>query len=182
MTLLLSLIVLSCVIGIVAGFRLPGARWAGVISACILLYVGGWIAWWFALYLHVVSLDGILAPFDYAMRNRLDGFVYLVPPLLLPVAFLTYSSASYSLEASHDGFVVGPTRVAPIYARLRGDHTFGLLSPAHQFATLASEVEKESPSKAASMREWTPAAQLAMLAWLRDVIEEDPNRTNAIEQ
>jgi uncharacterized membrane protein YeaQ/YmgE (transglycosylase-associated protein family) len=92
MALLLTLIVLSCVIGIVAGFRLPGARWAGVISACILLYFGSWIAWWFALYFQVVSLDRILAPFDYATRDSFDGFVYLVPPLLLPVAFLTYQA------------------------------------------------------------------------------------------
>ena len=69
----------------------------------------------------------------------------------------------------------------PIYARLRRDHTFGVLSPAHQFAALASEVEKESTSRAASMREWSTAAQIAMLKWLSDVVQEDPNRTNAIE-
>lgn len=90
MTLLLAFVVLSCLIGIVAGFRIPGARWTGVISVCILLYLGGWIAWWFALYFQVVSLDRILEPFDYATRDTLDGFVFFVPPFLLPVAVLTY--------------------------------------------------------------------------------------------
>jgi hypothetical protein len=42
----------------------------------------------------------------------------------------------------------------PLYARLRGDHTFGLLSPAHQFEALAKAIEEEFPAKAATMREW----------------------------
>lgn len=32
------------------------------------------------------------------------------------------------------------------------------------------------------MREWSPAAQLAMLKWLSDVVHEQPNPTNEIEQ
>lgn len=69
----------------------------------------------------------------------------------------------------------------PIYAGLRADTRFGLRSLAHQFEALASVVEKESPTKGASMREWSPDAQLAMLKWLTDMIYEQANPTNAIE-
>jgi hypothetical protein len=69
----------------------------------------------------------------------------------------------------------------PIYARLRADSKFGLLSPAHQFDALASAVENESPMKGASMREWSSDAQVAMLKWLSDVTSERPNPTNEIE-
>jgi hypothetical protein len=54
-------------------------------------------------------------------------------------------------------------------------------SPAHQFAALADAVEKESPTKAASMREWSPDAQVAMLKWLGDVTQEHPNPVNQVE-
>ena len=55
------------------------------------------------------------------------------------------------------------TWLYPIYAGLRADTKFGLLSLAHQFEGLAAAVEKESPTKGAAMREWNPAAQMAML-------------------
>jgi hypothetical protein len=60
----------------------------------------------------------------------------------------------------------------PIYARLEVDTKFGLFSPAHQFDALASSVEMESPTKGAAMREWSPDAQMAMLKWLSDVVQE----------
>jgi hypothetical protein len=69
----------------------------------------------------------------------------------------------------------------PIYAEFRRDHRFGLLSPAHQFAALADAVEKHSPTKGAAMREWSSDAQIAMLKWLSDVVEEPPNPVNEIE-
>lgn len=69
----------------------------------------------------------------------------------------------------------------PLYARLRGDHRFGLLSPAHQFEALAKVIAEESPAKAAAMREWSSDAQIAMLKWLSDVTQEHPNPTNEIE-
>jgi hypothetical protein len=31
------------------------------------------------------------------------------------------------------------------------------------------------------MREWSPDAQMAMLKWLSDVVQEQPNPTNGIE-
>jgi hypothetical protein len=68
-----------------------------------------------------------------------------------------------------------------IYARLRADTKFGLLSPAHQFDALATAVEKESSAKTASMREWSPDAQVGMLKWLNDVTLAHPNPTNEIE-
>ena len=71
--------------------------------------------------------------------------------------------------------------IYPIYARLRADTRFGLLSPAHQFEALATAVEKESATKAASMREWNLAAQIGLLGWLNDVLRETPDPTNEIE-
>ena len=71
--------------------------------------------------------------------------------------------------------------IYPIYAGLRTDTRFGLLSAAHQFEALATAVEKESPTKGAAMREWSPDAQVAMLKWLSDVNRENPNPTNQIE-
>jgi hypothetical protein len=65
----------------------------------------------------------------------------------------------------------------PLYARLRADTKFGLLSPAHQFEALESTVDKESPTKGAAMHEWSPDAQVAMLKWLGDVLHEQPNPT-----
>jgi hypothetical protein len=69
----------------------------------------------------------------------------------------------------------------PIFARLRADVRFGLLSPAHQFSRLADEVEREAPTKAVTMREWSPAAKDAMIKWLSDVLTEIPNPTNEQE-
>jgi hypothetical protein len=65
--------------------------------------------------------------------------------------------------------------------RLRSDHRFGLLSSAHQFEALAKAIEEQSPTKAATMREWSPDAQVAMLKWLNDVTDEHLNSTNQIE-
>jgi hypothetical protein len=69
----------------------------------------------------------------------------------------------------------------PIYAKLRANHRFGLLAPAHQFDALATAVEQESPIKGTAMREWSAAAQMAMLKWLSDVVQEQPNPVNEIE-
>ena len=69
----------------------------------------------------------------------------------------------------------------PLYARLRRDVRFGLLSPSHQFEMLAKAVEEEAPAKAVAMRAWSLDAQLAMLKWLTDVTDEHPNPTNQIE-
>jgi hypothetical protein len=69
----------------------------------------------------------------------------------------------------------------PLYARLRSDQRFGLLSPAHQFEALAKAVEEDSPAKAATMREWSPAMQVGLIGWLSDVVREQPNPVNETE-
>ena len=61
------------------------------------------------------------------------------------------------------------------------DHRFGLLSPAHQFEALAKAVEEDSPAKAATMREWSPAAQIGLLGWLEDAVREHPNPISEVE-
>ena len=68
----------------------------------------------------------------------------------------------------------------PLYARLRSDHRFGLFSPAHQFETLAKAVEEDSPAKAATMREWSPAAQIGCLVGSRCGCEQ-PNPISEVE-
>ena len=80
-----------------------------------------------------------------------------------------------------DGVLRPPRLVTPAVRTLRRDVRCGLLSPSHQFELLAKAVEEESPTKAAAMREWSAAAQGAMLKWLTDVTDEHPNPTNQIE-
>jgi hypothetical protein len=46
---------------------------------------------------------------------------------------------------------------------------------------LAKAVEQDSPAKTATMREWSPAAQLGLLGWLNDVLREEPHPVNEIE-
>jgi hypothetical protein len=53
--------------------------------------------------------------------------------------------------------------LTPFYLRLRQDPALLLLSPSHQFEQLVQAVEREHPSKAATMREWSLAAQHALL-------------------
>ena len=71
--------------------------------------------------------------------------------------------------------------VRPLYARLRKDLRFRLLSPAHQFEALAKAIEAEAPAKVAAMREWSADTQIAMLKGLTDVTDEQPHPTNQIE-
>jgi hypothetical protein len=58
----------------------------------------------------------------------------------------------------------------PFYLRLRQDPSFQLLSPSHQFEHLRRAVEPEQPGKAATMREWSPAAQKALLDHLASMV------------
>jgi hypothetical protein len=54
----------------------------------------------------------------------------------------------------------------PYFAALAQDHTFALLAPSTQFSALCDAVSVEQPTKAAQMREWSPAAQEAVVRWL----------------
>jgi hypothetical protein len=47
-----------------------------------------------------------------------------------------------------------------------------MLSPSHQFDRLVQAVEREHPSKAATMREWSLAAQHALLDHLASMIDQ----------
>jgi hypothetical protein len=47
---------------------------------------------------------------------------------------------------------------------------------------LAPLLKRNRRRKAAAMREWRPDVQMAMLKWLRDVTQEQPNPTNEIER
>jgi hypothetical protein len=57
----------------------------------------------------------------------------------------------------------------PFYVRLRERPSFPQLAPSHQFAELCTQVAPEHPGKAAQMREWSAAAQHALLTWLAAV-------------
>lgn len=54
----------------------------------------------------------------------------------------------------------------PYFARLRSQSAFSTFSPSHQFEQLVESVAREYPSKAAAMREWSPAGQHALLLHL----------------
>lgn len=62
----------------------------------------------------------------------------------------------------------------PYFAALRKDPSFSYRSPSHQFAAVVAAIANDHPSRAAAMREWTPAAQDGFLKWLRDVTDEEP--------
>ena len=58
----------------------------------------------------------------------------------------------------------------PYYGRLQSIHAFNLLSPAHQFEQLRQAVAPEHPVEAEQMREWSPAAQTALMVNLAKVV------------
>src|SRR5438094_861643 len=60
----------------------------------------------------------------------------------------------------------------PIYARLQTHPAFSQFAPSHQFDQLVQAVERENPSKAAQMREWSVAAQHALLQHLASMVEQ----------
>lgn len=62
----------------------------------------------------------------------------------------------------------------PYFAALHKDPAFLYLSPSHQFAAIVAAIADEHPSHAASMQEWSPAAQDGFLKWMRDITDEQP--------
>jgi hypothetical protein len=50
----------------------------------------------------------------------------------------------------------------PFFARLQAHPAFRQFAPSHQFDQLVQAVEREHPFKAATMREWSVAAQHAL--------------------
>ena len=90
MILLILLVTSLCAIGIWLGWQFPRVPWVALIAGCVLLYLASLMAWWWALYFQVVSMDRILAPFTHSTRDMLDGPLYLVPPLLPPAVFFLF--------------------------------------------------------------------------------------------
>jgi hypothetical protein len=62
----------------------------------------------------------------------------------------------------------------PYYIALKNDSAFWMLAEPLRFEALCCAVEREHPSRAASMREWSPAAQQGILGWLETVTKEKP--------
>ena len=60
----------------------------------------------------------------------------------------------------------------PYLAALLEDRTFLRLAPVMQFAALCDAVAVEHPTKAAQMREWSPAAHEGTLRWVRSAITQ----------
>ena len=60
----------------------------------------------------------------------------------------------------------------PYFARLRSQSAFSQFSPQHQFEQLVQAVAIEHPSKAARMREWSTAAQHALLGHLAMTVDQ----------
>jgi hypothetical protein len=62
----------------------------------------------------------------------------------------------------------------PSYVALKADGGLQKLAVPLQFEALCCAVEGEYPSRAASMREWSPAAKQGVLGWLDLVTKEKP--------
>ena len=60
------------------------------------------------------------------------------------------------------------------YVALKNDGSFWMLATPQRFEALCTAVESEHPSRAASMREWSPAAKVGFLGWLESVTKEKP--------
>jgi hypothetical protein len=60
----------------------------------------------------------------------------------------------------------------PYFARLREDPSFARLALSFQFEELCTAVEPEHPMRAAQMRDWSTAAQHALLKWLADALSQ----------
>jgi hypothetical protein len=60
----------------------------------------------------------------------------------------------------------------PFFARLQAHPAFRQFAPSHQFNQLVQAVERDHPSRAASMREWSVAAQHALLGHLAMMVEQ----------
>jgi hypothetical protein len=58
------------------------------------------------------------------------------------------------------------------YIALKNDGAFWMLAEPLRFEALCCAVEPEHPSRAASMREWSSAAQQGILGWLETVTKE----------
>jgi hypothetical protein len=60
----------------------------------------------------------------------------------------------------------------PYYVALKNDGVFWMLAMPQRFEALCCAVEGEHPSRAASMREWSPAVKEGILGWLESVTKE----------
>jgi hypothetical protein len=61
----------------------------------------------------------------------------------------------------------------PIFAQLQAHPAFRHFAPTQQFEQLALALERDHPAKAATMREWSPAAQNGLLLHLASSVEQD---------
>ena len=67
------------------------------------------------------------------------------------------------------------------YARLQSDPLFQRLVPSHRFAILMEAVEVDHPSQAAKMREWSSAAQNALVGHLAVSLADPPKHAAVSE-
>ena len=88
MTSLLAIVTTLALAAIVLGWLLPGSRWLATIGGCVLFYLAGLIAWWFAVYFQVVPVDRILAMFNIDRAGGAMASLFFGPPLLPAAAFL----------------------------------------------------------------------------------------------
>ena len=67
------------------------------------------------------------------------------------------------------------------YARLQSTPLFQRLTPSHKFVRLTEAVAVDHPVQAAKMREWTPAAQNALIAHLAASLADPPKHAAVSE-
>ena len=90
MQLLLILVTVLCVTGILLGRFLPGGRWLALVAGTVLICLASLMAWWYVVYVRIVTFDRILAAFSHEARHTVFAVLYIGPPLLPPAAFLLY--------------------------------------------------------------------------------------------
>jgi len=62
----------------------------------------------------------------------------------------------------------------PHYVALQNDGAYWMLAGPQRFEALCCAVEGEYPSRAVSMREWSPVAKAGILKWLDSVTQQKP--------
>jgi hypothetical protein len=69
----------------------------------------------------------------------------------------------------------------PYYVALKADGGLQKLAIPLRFEALCCAVAGEHPSRAAAMREWSPAAKQGILGWLESITKEKPEAAKEVE-
>ena len=83
MILVLLLFTVACVVALVAGRVIPGARWLTTTAVVAIVYIVGLFLWWYALYFQIVPVYRALAALNvYRTEGALGGLIFFGPPIV----------------------------------------------------------------------------------------------------